>query len=239
MRWGIKFATRGRPLWFKKAIENILVTFKGNNFKILVTADTDDSSMNTLDIKKFCESARNLEIIYGYSGSKVAAINRGMEHMGEFDVLLNMSDDFVFVVQGWNKIIERKVRSVWGYSFDFYAHFNDGVVGDALATMSIMGREYYERFHYIYYPEYKSFSCDAESFYVAKALGKWHYFDDVLFLHQHPSNRPDPADATYRKNSLATPHDTALYWKRLNTNFGLNIQGPTPWDAWKGKQPKL
>ena len=49
--------------------------------------------------------------------------------------------------------------------------FFDGWRKD-LNTLCIIGRKYYERFGYIYHPDYKSFWCDAEFTEVANKLKK-------------------------------------------------------------------
>lgn len=239
MKWILKFASRNRPGFFMQGIKNLNHSFKGNDYVILATLDVDDPTMNNKEIDIFCESAKNVKILWGRSESKIHAINRGIYPPYNWDILMNFSDDMLMTVEGWNEIMERQIKEVWGDSLDFFAHYNDGYAGDALATMSIMGRTYYERTQYIYHPGYKSFSSDAEAYYVARALGRHHYFSDVLFLHQHPTNSPNPKDALYQKNSLATPHDTKFYWERLNNDFGLtNLKHPTPWEAYYGKQPK-
>jgi hypothetical protein len=234
----IKFASRGRSEFFKRAIANIHSTISTQEFKILVTADSDDDAMNTRDIQHFCDHHEKVTIIFGTSTSKVNAINRDMEHAGEWDILINMSDDMHFVKQGWDSVLKQRIKEVWGKSLDFFAHFNDGYVGDALATMSIIGRDYYKRDGYVYYPEYKSFSCDAEAYFVAKTRGCHYYFDEVIFKHQHPTYAPMPQDMTYQRNSLATPHDLVVYWGRLHSDFGMKEEGyssPFLWDQFKKK----
>jgi hypothetical protein len=123
------------------------------------------------------------------------------------------------MVQGWDNIIRQRVRDTWGTSTDWFAHFDDGYTGAALSTMSIMGRDYYKRDGYIYHPSYKSFSCDAEAYYVALMRGRHKYFNEIIFRHQHPSNGKLPYDEIYRINSLATPHDTKNYFERLAKYF--------------------
>lgn len=237
----IKYATRGRAEWFKRAVINIINTIGTNDFKIIVSADEDDVTMNNPNIHQFVWDNREcmVGIFYGPHVSKIHAINRDMEQADDdWTWLINMSDDMTFTKYMWDVTMQQRIKSVWGDSTDYFAHFSDGYVHDKLPTMSIMGREYYERDNYIYHPDYKSFSCDAEAMFVAMKRGRHHYFPDVLFLHQHPTQTPKPQDETYRVNSLATPHDLKVYWGRLNSNFGLgeNI-GPCPWDEWKGKQP--
>lgn len=230
----IKYATRGRSKWFQKAINNIVETIGDVDYKILVSADLDDVEMNNEWIQEFCKNKKAI-LNYGHSDSKIHAINRDMEHAGEWDILVNMSDDMHFVTPRWGQYLIQCIQNRWGNSLDFFAHFNDGNAGEALATMSIIGRTYYERDGYIYYPGYKSFSCDAEAYYVAILRGCHHYFPNIFFLHQDSRNSPPPSDKVYQKNSLATHHDTKLYFERLNNNFGEVVNGPTPFDKYKTK----
>lgn len=229
----IKYATRGRPDWFKKAIGNIQQTISaGRRYKILVSADSNDASMNTDAMRLWISHFNNIAVCYGESKNKVEAINADMDGAGAWDVLINMSDDMKFMVPDWDRIIERDLKSIWPDG-DAFMHYNDGYAAEALATMTIIDRKYYERDNYIYHPSYRSFSCDAEAYYVAILRGRHHYFPQVLFLHQHPTSTPTPNDETYRVNSLHTKHDTDNYFERLNNNFGLQVDGPTPFDKFK------
>lgn len=231
----VKFATRGRPRLFMKAIHNIKNTINTKDYQVLISADEDDKTMNNRQIQKYVNQTKHLKIVYGVSTSKVYAINRDMNHAEPWDILVNMSDDMVFKQRGWDQKIINSSRAIWGDSLDWYGHWNDSYVGPALATMSIMGRTYYERDQYIYHPSYKSFSCDAESYYVAVARGRHHYFPEILFKHElHPTySRRHGNDSTYKKNSHFTEHDTKNYFERLNKNFDLNLPGPFPWDQYK------
>jgi len=232
----IKFASRSRPQQFVRAMGNIRTTTLGP-YRIIVSADSDDRTMNNPQIQQYVSSSRfpGAKIFYGPSQGKIAAINRDMEHAGEWNILVNFSDDMQFVVRGWDNLLRRKVQSVWASSLDWFAHFNDGYVGDKLPTMSIMGRDYYQRDGHIYHHSYKSFSCDAEAMYVAMARGRHHYFRDILFKHQHPANDPRKikSDTLYRANAQLGRPDAANYFERLNNNFYLDIPGPHVWDKYK------
>lgn len=216
----IKFATRSRPTQFIRAMRNILQTTV-TPYKVMVTCDEDDRLMNTSQIKSYVESRfKTAEMRFGRRVSKVEAINRDMDQSGDWEVLINFSDDMMFKVRAWDRIMLSRIRSVWGESTDFFAHFNDGYVGDRLPTMSIMGRAYFERDKYIYHPSYKSFSCDAEAMYVAMMRGRHHYFKDLLFKHEHPANsRMNRNDILYKTNSGYTAHDTKNYFSRLYRYF--------------------
>lgn len=236
MRFCIKYATRGRPSMFAKAIQNIRNTISTKDYEVLISADEDDRTMNNPQVRKYISQTRNLKIVYGLSTSKVCAINRDMEHAAPWDILVNMSDDMQFKQRGWDKKIIQQSQSVWGESLDWFGNWNDGYVGPALATMSIMGRTYFGRDNYIYHPSYKSFSCDAEAYFVALARGRYHYFPEILFKHEHPgNNRRLKKDHVYKMNALHSDGDIKNYFSRLNNDFECGIPGPHPWDQYKTK----
>ena len=217
MKFLIKYATRGRPYLFDRGIANIQNTISPNcDYKILVSADSDDATM----IDYVGKEIKNTQIIFGNSKNKIEAINADMDKgiTGEWDVLVNFSDDMEFIVSGWDKIIENDIISSFG-NLDCFLHYNDGYVGDKLPTMSIMGKDYYDRFGYIYHPSYKTESCDAEAMYVAMMLGKHKYFDKILFKHEHPCNNGGVSDATYNLNGRYANADHTNYFERLKKYF--------------------
>lgn len=225
----VKYATRGRPAWFMNTMTNILTTIGPCDFEIMVTADSNDETMSTKEIRHFIDVCRNTRIIFGESKSKVDAINRDMDQAGKWDILINMSDDMQWIAYGWGQKIIDRCKEVWGDSLDFFAHFNDGFTHEGLTTMSIIGRDYYKRDGYIYHPHYRSFSCDAEAMYVAQMRKRYHYFPEILFHHQHPTNMPkNRTDETYRINSMHSDHDTLVYWHRMKNYFGEPIYPDTP-----------
>lgn len=233
----IKYPSRQRPQWFRKAIANIYNTISDReNFRILVTCDDDDITMQNPAMIDFMKSHDNLSFIFGKSESKIAAVNRDMNLADEWfwpwDVLLVMSDDMHFVQFGWDNTIRQRLKDNFPEG-DCFLHFDDGYVRDALTTMAIMDHKYYDRDGYIYHPAYKSFSCDAEQHFVAVARGRHKYFPEIIARHQHPANTPVTNDALYSANSLHTPHDTAVYWDRLHKNFDIAGPGPFPWDKYK------
>ena len=219
----IKFATRGRRDHFKSRIQNIFDTISHNHtICIEVTCDHDDETMRPGHDFNFGD---RVNITYGLSQTKIEAINRDMVEITKrynWDILVNMSDDMEFVVQGWDQRIVNDLTALGGS--DWFIHYNDGYVFDKLPTMSIMGREYYNRFFYIYPPCYKSFSCDAEAMFVAQMLGRWYYSSDILFKHLHPSNCRTPlrGDETYNRANKHTNDDITTYFGRMKRLFYVN-----------------
>lgn len=233
----IKLASRSRPTKFVRTLQNIKQTTI-TNYKVLVSADTDDRSMNNPQMHRFLKQQYpKVEIHYGPHNCKIEAINRDIEKVDAWDILVNMSDDFQITARGWDNILIHRVRQKWSGSLDWFAHFSDGFVHGNLPTISIMGREYYKRDGYIYHPSYKSFSCDAEAYYVAIARGKHHYFTDKLFRHNHPANnRQLKTDVLYKLNAAYSSDDIRNYFYRLNRDFFLDIPGPHVWDKFKTLQ---
>lgn len=223
MRLLIKYATRGRQRQFIDALQNIKATIgtDNSNYQIIVSADEDDMTMkdcNLIDQMKFYH---NVKLLFGESTSKVGAINRDIPSTDTWDWCLVMSDDMTFVVGNWYDKMIADIKSVWGDSTDFFAHFSDGYVHDKLPTMNICGVDYYKRFGYIYHPSYGSVSCDAENFFVAQMLGKHHYFPQVYFKHDHPSNLRTKPDQTYRDNDRFGDADTKNYFERIERLFDV------------------
>lgn len=220
----IKYATRSRPEQFLMALRNIKSTIGYDNYTVLVSCDYNDTSMSDHVINEARFLIHNIQFYKGGNTSKIEAINADMDKApDDWELLINMSDDMQFTQFNWADKIIAHIRSIWSSGTDFFAHFNDGFVGHKLPTMSIMGRQYYERDKYIYYPEYKSFSCDAEAMFVAMMRGVYHYFNEVLFNHIHPDNtRKFAYDQLYRTNGKYEDHDTILYFSRRRCFFFEN-----------------
>lgn len=223
MKYLIKLATRGRPELFYRTIFNVRKTIgDGVDYEIIISCDLNDPSMFNQDIIDFVDGDPHLQIFYAYQTSKIGAINRDIkEAKMDWDVLINLSDDMLWVKEGWGKIIASYVANEFNESLDCFLHLNDNHVGERLPTLSIMGREYFNRDGYIYHPSFFSVSADAEAYYVALMRGKHKYFPDVLFDHVHPANVGFHTDATYQGNSKYDVADTENYFVRRARLFDI------------------
>jgi len=206
-----KYTTRSRPELFERGLKSIIDNCFSDQYKILVTVDENDATMF-----KYWNDPRITTII-GESKNKVDAINRDVnEFIYDWDVLVNMSDDMIFTQKGFDNIIRESFENT-----DQCIHFPDGSTGDRLISMSILGRDYYKRFNYIYNPEYISLYCDNETMDVAKILGKYKFVNENIFLHLHPAHGNALNDNQYRYTESFHPIDQATYLKRKANNFGL------------------
>jgi hypothetical protein len=188
-----KFATRSRADKFFEGLDNILdkVADK-NNFCILVSADADDLAMNNKETIEKLKSylvrfPENIIIKFGLSKNKVDAINRDVNEIKDrfnFDILINTSDDMRFIVDGFDNVIRENFNNIFPDT-NGNIFFNDGYVRDAISTMSIIGRAYYDKFNYIYHPSYKSLWCDNEYTEVAKKDNKIQDFNFFKLTFTH------------------------------------------------------
>lgn len=155
--------------------------------------------------------------------TKIAACNYGVGGK-VFDIVLLISDDMVPVVEGWDEIIRREMRA-HAPDTDGVLWFNDGYQGRKLNTLCILGRAYYDRFGYIYHPEYQSLYCDNEFMMVADSLGRQTYHEDVIIEHRHPDTGNRPSDAVYGRNGRLQWADQQLFEKRKAAGFPLREAG--------------
>lgn len=214
-----KFATRSRPDRFLKCLDNMEAMMRHDDYEIHVTADRNDESMNADGVVNRVHTYNNSFIIYGESTDKVNAINRDMEVVQGWDILINMSDDMEFIVPGFDLQIinDFKLHN----TLDLLIHYPDQAAGQALITMAIMGKDYYNRFGYIYNPEYKSLFCDNEQQEVAKRLGRYVFIKKRLFNHNHPAWGLAQADDLMRHTESFYYEDQATFERRKLVNFGV------------------
>jgi hypothetical protein len=221
MKLLIKFPTRNRKSKFFKVLkkyQNLCEDLTNTYF--LITLDNDDESMSTSEVDQIFRTFKNVKVIYGNSNSKIHAINRDIELVDDWDIVLLASDDMVPKVKGYDNVIRDKMKENYPDT-DGVLWFNDGHQGNKLNTLSILGKKYYDRFGYIYYPEYKSVWSDNEFMMVGNLLGKQTYFDEVIIEHEHPDWGYGNRDVIHQINYNNENHDKLLFMKRKENNFFL------------------
>ena len=218
MRILYKYTSRSRRSNFLRGYDSILNKIANKeDYHILISVDKDDQSMSPLPVLD-----GNYTFVVGNSKNKIDAINRDLNEFDyDWDILINMSDDMIFTKKGFDDII----RAEFYNDFNQYLHFNDGNQKCNVCTMHIVGRNYYDRFNYIYHPDYISLWCDVENDIVAKQLGCYKYMGDniKLFRHLHPAWGLAPQDALSIKTEdrALWVADEITFNKRKIKNFGL------------------
>lgn len=221
-----KYTSRSRPNEFKRGMESILDNLANRkNCGILVTLDVDDveyqTYLNYLFGLNYEGEKIALYLISGRSESKVYAINRDMRlldatTLNNWDILVNMSDDMVFTKKGFDDIIRESCEDK---KEGHLLHFPDGKT--PIVTLAIMDRAFYDRFGYIYNPEYKSLFCDNEQTDVAKRIGAYKLVAEDIFTHMHPAHGLAKMDAQYQHTESFFQHDKGVYESRKARNFDL------------------
>lgn len=219
MKLLIKFPTRGRKDKFFKVLElyqnlcdNLDETF------FLITLDNDDIEMNSNEVIEKFKDFKNIKFVYGDSTSKIHAVNRDIELIPEWDIILLASDDMIPKIKGYDNIIRNKMIEYYPDT-DGILWFNDGHQKSRLNTLSILGRKYYDRFKYIYHPDYKSVWADNEFMTVGNILKKQTYFDEVIIEHEHPDWGYGNRDVIHSINFTNESYDRNLFITRQQNNF--------------------
>jgi len=215
----IKFPTRNRKDKFFEVLQKYY-DFATDLSKIefLLTLDYDDDSMNNQEVIDKLKSYENLRFVFGKSNNKIHAVNRDIE-LGDWDIILLASDDMIPIEKGYDEQI--RFNMVINYpDTDGILWFNDGNRKD-LNTLCILGKKYYERFGYIYHPDYKSLWADNEFMTVGNLLKKQIFIDKVIIHHQHPDWGYGGRDIIHSLNSNHDREDRMVFQRRQKMNFEL------------------
>lgn len=218
-----KFPARERKTKLFEKLEkyyNLMVNKK--DFTFIVSIDLDDGVLNQPEVIRDLAKYPNLKVCVGESKGKIFACNRDIENHSEpWDILVLVSDDMMPVVKGYDMQIRKGFKNHFP-DFDGVLWFNDGHQEDKLNTLCILGKPYYERFGYIYNPEYISLYCDNEFMEVSQLLKKVHYSSMVIIEHQHWAWGYGKMDELYQKNEGPIQKDQQTFLKRKAHGFYLN-----------------
>jgi hypothetical protein len=242
----IKLPTRNRPQKFLAVLDRYINFCSGaQDVHFVISADHDDMTMNNQNMQGVLNRLRNqvqdrIHLAYGSSKSKIEACNANLDIVTRLkpDIIVLASDDMIPVVHGYDDIIAKDMGKHYPDT-DGVLHYDDGFSGkDKLITLSILGRKYYERFGYIYHPEYKSVFSDDEFTQVARLLNKVTYIDRCIIQHQWvgipyvQASRGEIAPETIRRDPLHERnesqdmynHDRAVYERHKANNFGIPVK---------------
>lgn len=189
------------------------------NTLFLVSVDDDDPETNDPNFDSILSTYENVIIKRGISHSKIHAVNRDLDVFdNEWDVVLLASDDMIPQMIGYDQIIRDNMKNLYPDT-DGVLWFNDGYQGDRLNTLCILGKKYYERFNYIYHPDYKSCWSDNEFMEVGNILGKQTYINQVIIRHEHPDWGYGSIDYVHNNNVKDWHHDNNVFQQRKSNNF--------------------
>jgi hypothetical protein len=220
----VKFPTRERPDKFFSVLDVYIKQSKLlSKIGFLISMDTDDYSMNNDHVKTKLNTyiTEGIKLVYYYSNnnSKVQAINANISNIDGWDILLLASDDMIPIQNGYDEIIRTDMYNNF-LDTDGVLWYNDGGQSN-INTLCILGKKYYNRFGYIYHPDYISLWCDNEFTDISIILNKVYRSEQVIIEHAHPVYQKCNYDQLYLKNESFNNHDKQTYLKRKSLNFNL------------------
>lgn len=149
------------------------------------------------------------------NGGPVAAWNEAAK-ASSGKIIVQMSDDWI-PCGHWDAALVKK--------FDDKIHeeavlkISDGHRKDDLMCMAILTRKYYDRYGYLFYPEYFSMYSDNEFSLQAKRDDVVIDGEDIIFRHYHPFFNPEKLmDEVYKRSNAPEryAHGKAILEKRMN-----------------------
>lgn len=214
-----KFPSRGRPERFFRALDSIVENLAVDHaYHISCTLDIDDPAMNNQEVVNRINKYKNTTVEWGYSKSKIDAVNRSMPNV-EWDILCVHSDDMLWQMYGFDEIIRQEFSDG---DFDKLIHIPDNDAKDMLATYYIAGKDFYNRFRYIYNPEFKSLWCDNLVMDISKILGCYKYVScfGILF-HANPSYGHSVRDEMFNEQQSHWDEDMAKYFEIKTRGYDI------------------
>lgn len=185
MKFSLLHPSRSRPQKSHKTVTEWLNTCVTKDVEVIVSIDeTDPCKDDYFNIYKVIPKVR---LIVRPSTSAVEAINHAAKESSG-DVLIVVSDDTDCINQ-WDVIISKAAE---GHS-DYVLKVFDGIQ-KWIVTMPIMDRTYYNRFGYVYHPDFKHMFCDTFLTHQADALKRIIWRNDIRIDHLHYSVKKSVKD---------------------------------------------
>lgn len=225
MRFSLLHPSRSRPNKSFDTTQSWLNSAVGKNFDLIVSIDENDPYKDQYLNIYSNFNQHKVKVIVNKNTSAVDAINNAAK-AAEGDILIVVSDD-TGALHGWDKIL----NSAIGTHTDFVLKVYDGIQ-DWIVTMPILDRVYYNRFGYVYYPEYQHMFCDTHLTHVADALGKLIIRNDILIPHEHYSVRRSERDEITKRADNTFNTGRSIYLRLLKQNLLLD-QSVNIWDLSK------
>ena len=147
--------SRGRPLQSFNNIQRWIQRAASNDFEIIVSLDEDDPCLG--QYHALYESSQEVSnkclTFVNQNKSSVEAINRAAA-VSKANILIVVADDQE-CFPDWDTALLKEVEG----KTDWILKTQDGIQ-DWIITMPVMDRAYYNRFGYIYDPDFLHMFCD-------------------------------------------------------------------------------
>lgn len=220
MKFLLKYPTKSRPELFRACFGNWQGIASGeHSIKWLVSADNDDPTMNTPEMREWC-ALRDIPIHYGNSRSKVEACNADLHLAGDdWDVLVLVSDDMV-AMPNWDATIAEHMPA----DLNCGLWFPDGRQRK-LCTLSVFGRPILDTVlgGFVYHPSFQSVWADNYYQWLMQRAGLLKFVDVPIARHAWQEQN---ADALMRRNESRELYrvDRATFQRLTQEQHALSKQ---------------
>lgn len=161
--------------------------------ELIVSIDDNDPEKDNYHL--VYSNVSKARVIVNNNRSAVDAINNAAK-VSTGDILIVVSDDTGCIVN-WDGIIKKAVAG----KQDFILKVYDGIQ-KWIITMPILDRTYYNRYGYIYHPDFRHMFCDTFLTHQADALKKVIWRNDIIIPHNHYSvNKSGKDEVSYKADS--------------------------------------
>lgn len=213
MKISIIHPSRNRPKMAFDTIKEWIGKAKNpENLQYILSIDTDES-MKDQYTSYVAPYKGTVGICESDNRSAIDAINNAVQWCNH-DLFVVVSDDFECPTH-WDEQLAQLLED----KKDYVVKTQDGTQ-PWIITLPIMDRTYYNRFGYIYYPEYRHMFCDTEMSHVGALLGRT-ITTTLVFPHRHYTTGAMRKDAVNERNDSTWTQGEQLYLERLKTSFGI------------------
>lgn len=212
MALSILHPSRSRPDKSFETIDKWISNSCGGDVEVIVSLDSDDPLLNKYYLN-FGKAAYKVTFLVNDNKSAVDAINKAAA-ISSGHIMIVVSDD-TDCPKCWNFDLEFKLKG----KSDFIAKCGDGIQ-KWIITMPVLDRAYYNRFGYVYHPDYLHMFCDTELSCVADLTGR-RVEIDMNFPHNHYSIGKSKKDSISDKADKTWTQGEALFLNRMRKKFEL------------------
>jgi hypothetical protein len=213
----VNYPSRSRPHKFFKILNDYHAKSSGKHeLHYLIKVDADDLTMNNSRVRMFVSNIgiSHTFLVLDHCKGKIDAINRSISDH-EFDIVVCIADDMDVIENNWDDVLVQDFAGDYSLSLNYNT---DPRLSDykSLVVLPIIGKQLYDKFGYVYHPDYVSEYCDNEQTEVFESLGKLKHIDRNIFNHDWWGNQ----DALMQRNmNIGRNADRETYNKRKGRQF--------------------
>lgn len=181
-------------------------------FRFLVICD---KNLDVKKIKNKFESYKDLNFIVEEKEATAKFYNGGISDYEKwFDIVLLVDDTLEPIQDSYDKVLVNSFQASFP-DYDGVINFSDKE-GKEIKMTSAMGKKYYQRFSYVFFPEYKSTACFKEMRSVSRILAKEKVIHQFLLRNPTASEKRIPLS------------EENLFIRRRANSFGVTEEQLKP-----------